>query len=423
MHNNFNESRHRGNRMKKPLLRAGLLSLAATAVLCAQSPAFTTVLENGVDIVGELNGTFYGYTVRLPSEIVSLTPPASPGGAWTEAVLYEFQFIDGNVNGLVMTGGTGGLPEFYGTATASGTSNLGSVFSLTPPASPGGSWTETDLYSFTGGADTSNPFGLALAGNGVFYGVTEGAGSVDGAETVFSLTPPASPGGAWTEAVLYTFNLSSEQGNPLGPVLPGSGPGGSTVLYGVNLGAATVYELTPPANPGGSWTQTVLCNFSDAASANDSPAPSTTGSLAMDAKGTLYGTLAGGGVDGNGSVYSLTPPAAPGAAWTGTILYSLSSAGVGMTPLSGVAIGPGGVLYGTTISDSDGYLGGALFSVTPPKKKGKPWTHAVLQKFEKNTKYTDGLEPGGLIWIGGVLYGSTLQGGASNVGTVFTLAP
>jgi hypothetical protein len=49
-----------GNQIKKALVCAGLLSVAATALLFTQStaPAFTTILQDGVGMIGEVNGTF-----------------------------------------------------------------------------------------------------------------------------------------------------------------------------------------------------------------------------------------------------------------------------------------------------------------------------------------------------------------------------
>src|SRR5580700_6562422 len=235
----------RTTRTKKGLLHCGLLSLAASAALFAQPPApvFRTIVQDDVAIVGELNGTFYGCGgCENSGRIVSLTPPAAPGGSWTETNLYQFQFVTNgeaiaNVSSLIMTKGTGGLPVFYGLTTAGGSLNLGALFSLTPPASPGGAWTETDLYSFqgVGGLDSqSNPGYLVLGGNGVFYGVTQGGNqgppsSTGNPSTVFSLTPPASPGGVWTENVLYTF--ASEYGDPLGGIVVAKGPGGRPVIY------------------------------------------------------------------------------------------------------------------------------------------------------------------------------------------------
>src|ERR1700683_1408445 len=52
--------------------------------------------------------------------------------------------------------------------------------------------------------------------------------------------------------------------------------------------------------------------------------------IVLDAKGTIYGTTEYGGADckgdgimGCGVVFSLTPPASPGGAWTEDVLYTL----------------------------------------------------------------------------------------------------
>ena len=69
--------------------------------------------------------------------------------------LYSFTGqLDGgdSVAGLVI--GSGGV--LYGATNSGGTSNLGTVFELVPPA-PGGVWTETVLHNFSGGTDGANP--------------------------------------------------------------------------------------------------------------------------------------------------------------------------------------------------------------------------------------------------------------------------
>jgi len=58
------------------------------------------------------------------------------------------------------------------------------------------------LYSFKGQPDGSNPpAGVVIGEGGVLYGTTS-FGGASNAGTVFQLKPPASPGGAWTETVL-----------------------------------------------------------------------------------------------------------------------------------------------------------------------------------------------------------------------------
>jgi uncharacterized repeat protein (TIGR03803 family) len=65
---------------------------------------------------------------------------------------------------------------------------LGTVFSLSPPASPGGAWIETIWHSFNG-ADGANPeAGLVMDSNGVLYGATF-YGGTSNLGAVFSLDP------------------------------------------------------------------------------------------------------------------------------------------------------------------------------------------------------------------------------------------
>jgi len=271
--------------------------------------------------------------------VFALTPPASPGGAWTETVLHAFT---GGRNGAYPYGNIaiGKSGVLYGTTYGGGTARSGTVFSLTPPASPGGAWTEAVLHSFTGGNDGTNPHaGVAIGSGGVLYGTTAHGGS-SCCGTVFSLAPPASPGGDWTETVLHDFTGGSDGTDPYAGVAIGSGG----VLYGTtyaggSLGAGTVFALTPPASPGDPWAETILLNFSVA---------HPYGSVVIGNNGVLYSTTSAGGNSGNGSVFSLTPPASPGGQWTETVLHSFAGGTDGASPFAGVAIGSAGVLYGTT---------------------------------------------------------------------------
>jgi hypothetical protein len=66
----------------------------------------------------------------------------------------------------------------------------GTVFSLTPPASPGGSWTETVLHAFSGGDDGGLPrAGPTIGGSGVLYGSTTAYRPVGKYGRVFALMP------------------------------------------------------------------------------------------------------------------------------------------------------------------------------------------------------------------------------------------
>ena len=129
-------------------------------------------------------------------------PPAVRGGIWTKATLYSFSGGSDGANpvaGLIFD--TGG--NLYGTTSQGGSSDAGTVFKLTPPTAPGGAWTKTTLYSFAGGNDGADPIAGLIFDTGSLYGTTEYGGS--GYGTVFNLTPPTAPEGTWTKTTLYSF--------------------------------------------------------------------------------------------------------------------------------------------------------------------------------------------------------------------------
>src|SRR5450755_4557255 len=128
------------------------------------------------------------------------------------------------------------------------------------------------LYDFKGTPDASYPYSALVVGGGeVLYGTTWSGGTF-GKGTVFSLAPPTSPGGAWTETILHSFGGPGDGINPQSAIAL---IGGSGVLYGTtayggtgscqpgngSVGCGTVFRLTPPATPEDAWTETVLHNF------------------------------------------------------------------------------------------------------------------------------------------------------------------
>jgi uncharacterized repeat protein (TIGR03803 family) len=177
--------------------------------------------------------------------------------------------------------------------------------------------TESVVHSFTGGSDGDTPYGSLISDtSGALYGTSSGEGL--GTGTVFRLTPPASAGGAWTESVLYTFcspTSSCASGfNPQGGlIMDATGNLYGTTLQGGTYGQGTVFELTPPTTSGGTWTHKVLYNFTGG---SDGAQPVDAAGLIFDASGALYGTTGGGGTavggNGNGTVFKLSPPSTVG---------------------------------------------------------------------------------------------------------------
>jgi uncharacterized repeat protein (TIGR03803 family) len=134
----------------------------------------------------------------------------------------------------------------------------------------------------------------------------------------------------------------------------------------------------------------------------------------------LYGTtLCTRDCTGNGTVYQLAPV---GSNWYFTPI-SLLSAG-GETPLARVVFGPDNHLYGTTFGGGpQGY--GAVFSLTPRPTICPTancfWTEKVLHLFTGSPD-GDGPEGGDLVWDqAGNIYGTTLYGGTSSLGTVYQM--
>jgi uncharacterized repeat protein (TIGR03803 family) len=306
------------------------------------------------------SGALYGVTADTEGgygTAFELDPPTDGGTHWPYTVIYQFTDVYGAPSGGLAFGPGGSL---YGELGGAGETQ-GTVYSLTPPSSAGGAWTETNLYNFPEGSGGSRPRGtLAVGNNGRLFGVTENGGRANelcngGCGTVFSLTPPAFPGGPWTNTPLYAFKPQVGDGQyPLGRVL--IGPGG--VLYGTtSLGSTksnnggNVFSLTPPAVFGELMAETILCSFTQFEDFPES-------SLALAPNGVLYGTTS----SNPGTVFELAPPASPGGSWTETVLHS-STDGGGFAPY-GPTLGPDGTLYGTT-GGGGAFNHGTVFSLTP----------------------------------------------------------
>jgi len=293
--------------------------------------------------------------------VFALSPPAQAGGSWTEAVLYSFAGgTDGAGPASNIAIGPGGV--LYGATAGGGTAGAGTVYALTPPISEGGTWTETILHSFAGGLDDGEaPTSVVLGKDGVLYGTTVGGGSMTNAGTVFSLSPtPAAPSG-WGEKVLVRFAgywAKSDAECPLTNIVIGSGG----TLYGTTGSIPSAFSVLPPSTVGGSWTEAIL-NSSYSLGRPE-------GNIVLSAKtGTIYGTSATGGGSspicgdvGCGTVWSLSPPTTEGGAWVLTILHSFEGTDGG-GPVGGISE-RSSVLYGTT-AGGGAYNAGTVFQLAP----------------------------------------------------------
>jgi uncharacterized repeat protein (TIGR03803 family) len=291
------------------------------------------------------DGNFYGTTAEGGANGFGTVFRITSAGV--ETALHSFAGgSDGSGPHAGLIEGSDG--NFYGTTSAGGADNWGTVFRITP----GG--VETVLHSFAGGSDGSQPLaGLIEGSDRNFYGTTS-AGGADNWGTVFRITPDG------VESVLHSFGSGSgvDGVNPYAGLIEGSDGNfyGTTKLGGMhNLGTGqnrgTVFRITPAG------VETVLYSF---AGGSDGSQPLA--GLIEGSDGNFYGTTSAGGANNSGTVFRITPTGVE------TVLHSFGSGGDGSNPYAGLLVGSNGNLYGTTRSGgSGGCLGGCgtVFELVP----------------------------------------------------------
>jgi len=373
-------------------------------------------------VISDASGSLYGFTERGGAAdkgvVYKLTPPSAPGGSWHETVLYRFSGPDGAAPvGVPVFGNDGSM---YGATRDGGLTNNGIVFRLRPSGASQGLWVETVLHQFIPlKGDGAGPLsGPILGPDGCLYGTTSRGGDRIGSGhgTVYRVGPPLRLGGDWSEKVLYRFTGQGGDG-----AYPWAGvvrkQDGS--LYGTAFNKpGVVFKLAPPTLVGKDWKETTLHLFAKEGPDGDSPVFG----LTVGPNGELYGTTQWGGIDGKGVVYRMTPPAAAQREWSKTTLYRFGGhLGDGTEPGSGLLIGPRGELYGTTYNGGT-WGHGTIFKLAPATRPGGAWKETVLYSF--TSANGDGSTPDPQAFAfdkTGALCGTTLGGGAYNLGTVFRL--
>ena len=312
-------------------------------------------------------------------------------------------------------------------------------------------WNEKVLYAFQDVPDGATPVGgLVFDQAGNLYGATANGGSSSCAGpgqcgTVFQLAPPAKKGGSWTETVLYVFKGHdyNDGATPEGGLVIDSlgnlygttayGGAGNCLLLGAAVGCGTVYELSPPAQKGDAWTETILCSFP---TAKQGYFP--WGDLVFDSAGNLYGATQFGGGHGTtcngfyqycGAIFELSPPETKGGKWTEKVLYGFKGVapgaqfGDGANPNGGLILDDKGAIYGTTYFGGNNQKGrceggvggtgcGIVFELAPPNHAGGKWTEKVLHQF--NGQDGSNSAAGVVFNRKGNLYCTTAAGGEGN---------
>lgn len=342
----------------------------------------------------------------------AMSPTAARAQTFT--VVYNF--------GATATDGTGpagqlvldGSGNLYGATVNGGTGpcagGCGTIFKIDATGQ------ETVLYDFTRGTDGATPYGGVIRdADGNLYGTTEFGGSskncagVGGCGTVFKLDTNGNL------TTLHAFNAGADGWGPETGLVSLDGE-----LYGTTSAGGDATQ--PHAGNGVIFKVSktgkyhVLYRFSASNLASDPQR------LVSDTAGNLYGaTYFSGSQQGNGVLFKLDT------AGTLTLLYSFPGGHAGGHPIGRIIRDTNGNIHGTTWAGGDlncppgsSYGCGGVFRVDGAG------TETVLHRF--GTATNDARFPdAGVVDAGGVLYGTTIQGGnlsacAAGCGAVFRIA-
>jgi uncharacterized repeat protein (TIGR03803 family) len=335
-----------------------------------------SLLAQGRD--GNLYSTsLYGGTSDLGT-VFKITP----GGTIT--VLYEFDRTHGSYPYTGLTLGTDG--NFYGTTFEGGAHNYGTIFRITPSGSL------TTLHSFTNDADGNSPWAPPMQGaDGNFYGTTCGCPGLIGhiGGTAYKITPS----GKLTTLYQFAHDPVRDGVNPLNPLvlaIDGSFYGTTDNQGAYNQG--TIFKITAYGK------LTTIYNF------DNTHGNRTYGQLVQTDDGKFYAPTTGGGKSNDGVVYKISPDGKY------IVLHNFGGSD-GAVGWAGLVLATDGNFYGTT--EAGGTTNdGTIYRISPDR------TFSVLYNFDGTTgsqSYATLLQH-----TSGILYGVTYAGGAYNDGVFYS---
>jgi uncharacterized repeat protein (TIGR03803 family) len=253
-------------------------------------PASGVIMDSAGNLYGTTSGSYGGGSTGI---VFELSPS---GGGWTEQVIYSFE------NLTTYPQNTGLTMDGHGNIFGAGYST---VFELSPNGK--GGWMPTVIHTFTGAPkDGSTPQGtLVLDEAGNLYGTTS-AGGTKNSGTVYMLSPVTEGNnkGTWKEKILHSFGGGKDGSSPFSALLfDTDGNIYGTTFLGGNSANGTVFELTPQIGES-TYKERVLWSFDG----EDGSQP--VGSLILDGARKLYGTTHVGGSIGFGTAFEVNVPAA-----------------------------------------------------------------------------------------------------------------
>jgi uncharacterized repeat protein (TIGR03803 family) len=207
---------------------------------------------------------------------------------------------------------------------------------------------------------------------------------------------------------LVSFDITNGEFPLAGLVQGKDGNFYGTTDEGGYYGAGNIFKITPSGNLMNVYS---FCPLDSCLTGEVPQAP-----LIQSPSGIFYGTSAGGGTDGGGTIFGMTPTGAVTSLYS--FCYGSSCTQQGLQPRGALLQTSNGDFYGTTEWGGTGK--GIVFEITP---EGKLTT---IYNFCSQQNCADGANPmAGLVeGKDGNLYGTTAYGGVGGgAGTVFRVTP
>ncbi len=293
-------------------------------------------------LLSDATGALYGTTSQGGNAnngtVFKLVPPAK-GNTWKKQILHTFSGPDGSQPFAGLTADASG--NLYGVTTGGGLNGQGTVFELQYNA---GKYSESTIYDFVG-PEGSSPHGVLSIdlNTGILYGTTTSDTGPNYAGSIFSLAPPASAGGTWVFTELHAFTGGADGGSPQGGMARDTAGNLYGTSFGTGSGLGTVFEISPSAG-GPTYNYQVLYSFTGTGLGYPF------GDLLLTTAGQLAGTLIySNDTNDSGAVFILSPPHA-GAGWTPSFTYQFNGLSGAYSPYAGLTAAPGGLLYGVGLN-------------------------------------------------------------------------
>ena len=296
-----------------------------------------------------------------------------------------------------------GAGSIFGTTPSGAAQLLGSVFRINA-----GTSAFTTLVEFNYGAVSNRgraPYGALVADAAGTLWSTTSTGGANGAGTIFKVDPVS---GAQAVVVDFTGNTGGNLGSSPYPGLVSDGAGSfwGTTQYGGTAGYGTIFKVNATTG-----LLTTVVSFTNLGGGFKGAYPAA--GLVGDGAGNFWGTTTNGGAGGYGTVFKVN--AISGLFTTVQEFTSNGATNKGANPYAALTNDSAGSFWGVTYSGGTPNLG------TIYKVNIASGLLTTVLEFNGTAAPNDGANPwGALVNDGaGSMWGTTQMGGTTGFGTLF----